>query len=262
MNNWTYGLIGGVIGLVVGGAAVYFWEEHRLEDERKELYSARHEYIVQQHNDKTQDEGLKDELEEEKYKVEQLLDSINVFCNENDKANIVDLVNTRLTVRKMTKEGFSTDEITDRMVRGKAEKIVNLCGYRNDGREFTEYFTELESAPSKEARPPYLISEDEYTRWDPEADGYEHEVLRYFALDDTLADEDDDIVEHSIVGRENLNAFSGTDLPSVFVRNERLDIEYEILWEEASYQAEILGLSTLEACGKQYVFRKGKEDDE
>lgn len=81
--------------------------------------------------------------------------------------------------------------------------------------------------------------EDPYTIC-PEAfgvfDNYDRISLTYYA-DGVLADEDDSPITNieTIVGVEALNSFGEYEDDSVFVRNERLRTDYEILLDQRNY---------------------------
>jgi hypothetical protein len=79
---------------------------------------------------------------------------------------------------------------------------------------------------------PYVISPDEFGEF------YDYETisLTYYA-DQILADEDDELVEdiEETVGFESLNAFGEYEDDSVFVRNDRLKCDYEILLDQRKY---------------------------
>lgn len=79
---------------------------------------------------------------------------------------------------------------------------------------------------------PYVISPDEFG----EFYDYEKVSLTYYA-DQVLADEDDELVEdiEETVGFESLNAFGEYEDDSVFVRNDRLKCDYEILLDQRKY---------------------------
>ena len=90
---------------------------------------------------------------------------------------------------------------------------------------------------------PYIITHDEY--FEAEKD-YETISLTYFQLDDTLVDESDQPIENTdeTVGDEHLTRFgSGSkDKNIVYVRNDKLGIDYEITRSKGSYLEEVLGL--------------------
>jgi hypothetical protein len=79
---------------------------------------------------------------------------------------------------------------------------------------------------------PYVISPDEFG----EFDDYDTISLTYYA-DQVLTDEDDELVEdiEETVGFESLNAFGEYEDDSVFVRNDRLKCDYEILLDQRKY---------------------------
>ena len=80
---------------------------------------------------------------------------------------------------------------------------------------------------------PYIISPEEFG----EFDDYEKISLTYYSKDEILTDENDEIVDDvdDIVGIEALNHFGEYEEDSVFVRNDRLKCDYEILLDLDSY---------------------------
>lgn len=85
---------------------------------------------------------------------------------------------------------------------------------------------------SAEEYKPYVISPDEFG----EIDDYEQVSLTYYA-DQILADENDDMIEdiEDIVGWDSLTHFGEYEDDSVFVRNDRLKCDYEILLDDCPY---------------------------
>lgn len=83
-----------------------------------------------------------------------------------------------------------------------------------------------------EFKDPYVISPDEYG----EAFGYSTISLSYTS-DKKVIDENYEIVENvdEIIGLESLNHFGDYEDDSVFVRNERLKVDYEILLDQRTY---------------------------
>jgi hypothetical protein len=74
-----------------------------------------------------------------------------------------------------------------------------------------------------------------------------HQVtITYFEGDDVLVDESDEVIskKDEVVGMEHLSKFGfGSGDPNVvYVRNPKLDIEYEILRHRGHYASEILGI--------------------
>ena len=79
---------------------------------------------------------------------------------------------------------------------------------------------------------PYVISPEEFGEFEE----YEKISLTYYA-DKVLADENDEEVDDvdEIVGEESLNHFGEYEDDSVFVRNDRLKCDYEILLDQRNY---------------------------
>lgn len=79
---------------------------------------------------------------------------------------------------------------------------------------------------------PYVISPEEFG----EREGYDQFSLTYYA-DSYLTDENDCLIEdvESIIGFESLTHFGEYEDDSVFVRNDRLKCDYEILLDQRRY---------------------------
>lgn len=89
---------------------------------------------------------------------------------------------------------------------------------------------------------PFIMHLEEYQQSE-----CSHQVtITYFEGDDVLVDESDEVIskKDEVVGMENLNKFGyGSNDPNVvYVRNPKLDVEYEILRHQGHYAKEILGL--------------------
>lgn len=91
---------------------------------------------------------------------------------------------------------------------------------------------EVETEKSMNTENPYVISPDEFD----EMDDYETISLTYYA-DNILADDMDELVEdaNNVVGADFASHFGEYEDDSVFVRNDRLKADYEILRDERNY---------------------------
>ena len=99
-----------------------------------------------------------------------------------------------------------------------------------------DYEAELESR-SKDK--PYILHYDEFFNCEED---YDQSALTYYQTDDILTDENDVPVFdfHNVVG--DLRFGHGSNDPNVvYIRNDRLKAEYEVLLNSGSYQEEILG---------------------
>lgn len=232
-SNPKVAIAAAVVGCVLGGVGGYFLAKKRLEsiyDERisqeiaeaKEFYAnlnkvdvdgailTPQDVMTQRHGVEAAAAALRDyqgqEPDEEGYvEVEP-----GILVNVEDETQIRKL-------EKQAKESFNT--------------------FTDDG-----FDLEHEKQFRTEDKP-YIITHDEY--FAAERD-YETASLTYFEVDDTLVDERDQPIEETdpIVGDEHLARFgSGSkDKNIVYIRNDRLGIDYEITKSKGSYLEEVLGL--------------------
>lgn len=121
----------------------------------------------------------------------------------------------------------------------KVEKVTekpNILEYaaRLEREGYTNYSDmgsrKEERTPMKEK--PYVISPEEFGEFEE----YEKISLSYYA-DQVLADENDELIEDvdDVVGIESLTHFGEYEDDSVFVRNDRLKCDYEILMDQRTY---------------------------
>lgn len=127
------------------------------------------------------------------------------------------------TVQKYDYSSYSTD--------------TQDSGYR----PFEDKFAELEGKADLEKKPEYY---NDYADIIPpenfgELDDYETSSLTYYSGDDVLADENNEIVSYQdrekLIGREALNHFGEYEEDSVFVRNDILGCDFEILLDHGKY---------------------------
>lgn len=89
---------------------------------------------------------------------------------------------------------------------------------------------------------PYVITREEF---EDNPDHHEQITLTYFAGDQILSDEADQTVEDTdrVVGEENLKRFGAgsEDNKVVYIRNEKISADYEVLYSDGWYQVEVLG---------------------
>lgn len=109
------------------------------------------------------------------------------------------------------------------------------------------------------AEKPYIITHDEYYMGEKD---YEQTSLTYFDGDDVLVDDRDSPVPDpdDSVGDDNLTSFGlgSKDNNIVYVRNDRLELDFEILRSNGKYAQEVLGF--IEHSERRGV-RKFRHDD-
>lgn len=104
-----------------------------------------------------------------------------------------------------------------------------------DEGEELEYEKVIDTTPPKEGlSDPYTISPDQFVNEEPYFDKI---TLEYFD-DGTLCSEiTDEIIDDisGTVGTESLNKFGEYEEDVVYVRNERLSTDYEIIWQHRAF---------------------------
>lgn len=95
---------------------------------------------------------------------------------------------------------------------------------------------------------PYIITREEFLG---DERGYDQLAVTYYEEDDILAAEDDSLIEDAddVVGEENLTRFGhgSKDNRVVYVRNEILEAEYEIVKSNGSWAKEVMGFDSSDA---------------
>ena len=138
------------------------------------------------------------------------------------------------------KEVFSRRNIQNSNTEEKVEVVdTNIENTLTDCKDIIKengYFNYSEQNKEKEggadmSRKPYVISPSEFD----ELDGYNAISLTYYADGVLVDDIDDSIIDISVVGKDSLTHFGEYEDDSVFVRNEKLKTDYEILLDVRKY---------------------------
>lgn len=136
------------------------------------------------------------------------------------------------------------------------ELLQNIFGSQ-DAEKFVWNYEE--EVAERTAEYPYVISFDEFN--DGET-GYEQSTVTYFEGDDVLADEGDQMIDEieATVGEGNLYRFGhgSKDNKIVYVRNEKLNLDFEIIHSDNKYAQEVLGF--IEHSDKPEI-RRFRSDD-
>lgn len=129
------------------------------------------------------------------------------FEKQTEKTNIIEYA------EKVNENGYTNYSRTEN--NKEVKETVKNTGNRND----KGYFA-------------YVITPDEFG----EFDDYEKISLTYYD-DQVLADENDDVIDdiEDTVGFESLTHFGEYEDDSVFVRNDKLECDYEILLDHRNY---------------------------
>lgn len=89
--------------------------------------------------------------------------------------------------------------------------------------------------PGEKVNYPYTIGPEAYLE---EYDGvFDKETITYWAGNDTLVTDADEILQvNDTIGRDNLKKVGEYEEGTVFVRNERLGMDFEVIFKEGNYE--------------------------
>lgn len=137
-----------------------------------------------------------------------------------------------------TKEATKEELVDDSEEPDEAEEVTEVKQYKATlvGAGYLDEHDELlnkEEVYDNMDRP-YVISPDDYG--DPDV-GYDTESLDYYEGDGVLTDSFGEVVENvdELVGEDFATHFGDYERDSVFVRNDEMEVDYEILRDYRSY---------------------------
>lgn len=158
-----------------------------------------------------------------KTKYEQIaqeeIDSVKDVYSKNYRNNEEDIAD----IKDIPDEQNPINEIDD-----KPDLSIYTAKLKEQG-----YLKDEEEGGTDEMEKPYVISPEEYG----ERDDYDLYSYTYYA-DKVLADENNEPIEDvdSIIGLESLKHFGEYGDDSVYVRNDELKADYEILLDDEKYE--------------------------
>ena len=131
-----------------------------------------------------------------------------------------------------------------------------------DGRPMEDDFDYDAEIPLRSEDAPYIISRDEFNQGEKD---YAQDTLTFYVLDDTLCDARDLVIPDSdgAVGDVNLQKFGhgSGDNNVVYVRNDRMETDFEVLKSKNSYAKDVLGLRHADGGGSRKTRRFRGEDE-
>lgn len=253
-------VVAGVVGLAIGGVGGYFIAKKKLESfyadqaseeiaQAKSFYATLNKVDVESGDilspmevlEKTHPEaaaslreyrGERQDVTEEELIEAAKAEQGEPFDDEMDAAQLAKMEARLLADRP------------DAVIETKTETVEEVTEVRN---VFSDPNFELdEEKKHRSPGRPYVISHDEYFASEEE---YDNISLTYYEEDDTLVDERDSPINEvdKVVGDEALARFGhgSKDKNVVYIRNEKLEIDYEITRSNGSYVVEVLGLDPL-----------------
>lgn len=188
--------------------------------------------------------------------------TIKALDKEYEQNLAIEIANAKKYYDRLHKRGEFSDPVV--LVEERIEPVTHIiesAGYSNvfaDPQEFNLGEEIVKRNPER----PYVITDDEFFKNDTE---YEQINLQYYTLDAVLCEQDDTYVRESddIVGDDNLLRFGdgSNDANIVYVRNDRLEKEYEVIRVKGSYQETVHGVLE-HSDRKRKVPKKSRRNDE
>jgi hypothetical protein len=159
------------------------------------------------------------------------------------------------------------EAVSERPISGEVipepvqETISEIKNVFNKAQSLVDSLSE-EEMDARDTAFPYVVSHDEFYAEDEDHD-YPKVTLTYFEGDDVLTDERDAPINETAntVGDENLLRFghASRDHNIVYIRNEELEIDFEVVRSRGQYVKEVLGF--IEHSGRRGKTRKFRRDD-
>lgn len=114
------------------------------------------------------------------------------------------------------------------------EKVKDLINYEKITSNYQGNKVNYSDVCARDKSKPYIIRPDEFD----EMEDYDTISFMYYKENDILADENDDVVEdvEDTVGLDFSKHFGEFEDDSVYIRNDKYKIDYEILLSERNYE--------------------------
>lgn len=226
----------GVAAGAVGGVAAYYICKKKLETKYEQI--------------------AKQEIEDAK-KFYARINKADAFSTPEGAANALHVDEGAKALRRYKGESPSED----------AAAVTDLNIF---AQSHVESHFDLEAEmPNRSEEAPFIITQDEFLEAEP---GYEQVTLTYYEGDDTLADEGDQAIPliDETVGKGTLHRFGhgSGDARTVFVRNDKLSTDFEVVKSDGKYAHEVLGLEHSDEYGnrdrhsRRNQYRKERGGDE
>lgn len=232
-----FGLVGLAVGVAVGFYFGRRWNSEKIRAEAFEKSEKEVEQIREFYQKEAQASvkiveakpSLDDVVEEKGYVGEQRVD-IPLPARPTRPPVPVQEPFVSMTGAALPKRDFTSGGIAKRHVDREKDK--------NEGWDFSAEIRERTNER------PYIIHQDEFSQ---QEEGYGQVTFTYYAVDAVLTDEDEQPIDDQdeVVGLDNLRNFGhgADDYHVVYIRNDRLELDYEICLVAASYEETVQGRS-------------------
>lgn len=250
-TNVKNALAWGVPGLLIGGAVGFFVSKKILEAYYIEITESAIQEVKDHYRIIRKDGDLSDPL-----------NSVTVDITEDDSdVNDEDISEDSVP----EKQGFRNKLAEDRVEYNLFSKPHPEQVRTEEEVKIDEDFVdEYDPIRDRDTTVPYIITFNEFMQYESDGNFQESSTVTYFEGDDTLMDDAEHIIPDpdSVINVKNLAFFGvGSEDPSiVYVRNEKIGIDFEIVKDERDYAEVVLGIRTNDDEPRKGV-RKNRDDD-
>lgn len=266
-----------VAGGIVGGFGTWYGVKKHYKSIADEEIEAMREWYEKKLKEKENEKTIVFELsgdlsdEEKDALIEKMNETPSGVVAYPEEIKSADDIPTPKISKGTRREYENLATQYNKMYKDPAEKpsLEDLAASLRDSEEEIEEEHEdgvecVREPPTSQLEGPMIVSEEEYG-----ADWRNEKVtITYYVEDKTLADEDDSIIDdiESTVSQKAIDILVSEDLDAIYVRNNRLGIDYEIIYDAGSYSEIVLEINSYEdeeVGGKKPMKnRRGKLDDE
>lgn len=139
--------------------------------------------------------------------------------------------------------GYSSEEVAEESTDGQLDAdVFNVLEQDYESELEEESGSYIPNSYEIQEGAPYLITPEAFF----ENDDYEKDTLTYYEDDYTLTDNQDKQIDRvdQIIGERHLGMFHATDGDkTIYVRNERLQSDYEVVIVNGAYSTVVLGMT-------------------
>lgn len=251
---------------LIGATTTYFILNHKLSTKYQEIADAEIESVkevyamtkeVKERNEmRAEDEAIRranDEAEflpsEEKVEVNEVVEKL-VALGYGEGTN----TGHRISYQKMADnppmaQMLRTPEPSAHYVV-EGDKVTDTSTGNLFDIPYEETLSDDVMSWPRSSERPFIITNQEFFEDDDEED-YGKITITYWEADDTLADEREQLIPNiaEVVGHNNLKHFGkGSDDPNiVYVRNDKIKVDYEVVKDPRSYSTVVLGINEWDA---------------
>jgi hypothetical protein len=243
-----------VASAAVGSGITYLAVRNRLkkrysEMARKDIQEVKENYKLIRKEGKYADPATAllayQGREEELHDIVENAKKAALYQAESDVEEAAEVLEEKVEIAEEVEEAVEEGRVPPRTF-SRAEAFVEEPRVHHIFDPEPEEAPEIDGVVTLDRSRPYLIPEEVFMDEDEDQSKFSKITITYWEEDDTLCDEREAIIPdiEGTVGAINLHSFGQNEgqRDVIYVRNERLKADYEIVRESASYSKVILGL--------------------